>query len=224
VKHKKRVLVVAPHPDDETLGVGGTIAKYSAQGDEVFVLMVSGHLPPIYSRKAYEETVSEAYSAFSVLGVKKSEFLEIPATMIGDQPLHEVNGRISKVVNDFNPHIVLCPYPDRHIDHRLVFDSVMVATRPVGVGKDIKIVAAYETLSETHWNAPHIEPNFTPNWVVDISDHISKKLNALECYKSQISEFPGPRSIEAVEALAKFRGTQAGFGYGEGLHIVRMIS
>ena len=224
MKNKKRVLVVAPHPDDETLGVGGTIAKYSAQGDEVFVLMVSGHLPPIYSRKGYEETVSEAYSAFSVLGVKKSEFLEIPATMIGDQPLHEVNGRISKVVNDFNPHIVLCPYPDRHIDHRLVFDSVMVATRPVGVGKDIKIVAAYETLSETHWNAPHIEPNFTPNWVVDISDHISEKLNALECYKSQISEFPGPRSIEAVEALAKFRGTQAGFGYGEGLHIVRMIS
>jgi len=224
VKNKKRVLVVAPHPDDETLGVGGTIAKYSAQGDEVFVLMVSGHLPPIYSRKAYEETVSEAYSAFSVLGVKKSEFLEIPATMIGDQPLHEVNGRISKVVNDFNPHIVLCPYPDRHIDHRLVFDSVMVATRPVGVGKDIKIVAAYETLSETHWNAPHIEPNFTPNWVVDISDHISEKLNALECYKSQISEFPGPRSIEAVEALAKFRGTQAGFGFGEGLHIVRMIN
>ena len=224
MKNKKRVLVVAPHPDDETLGVGGTIAKYSAQGDEVFVLMVSGHLPPIYSRKAYEETVSEAYSAFSVLGVKKSEFLEIPATMIGDQPLHEVNGRISKVVNDFNPHIVLCPYPDRHIDHRLVFDSVMVATRPLGVGKDIKIVAAYETLSETHWNAPHIEPNFTPNWVVDISDHISEKLNALECYKSQISEFPGPRSIEAVKALAKFRGTQAGFGYGEGLHIVRMIS
>ncbi len=224
MKNKKRVLVVAPHPDDETLGVGGTIAKYSAQGDEVFVLMVSGHLPPIYSRKAYEETVSEAYSAFSVLGVKESEFLEIPATMIGDQPLHEVNARISKVVNDFNPHIVLCPYPDRHIDHRLVFESVMVATRPVGVGKDIEIVAAYETLSETHWNAPHIEPNFTPNWVVDISDHISMKLNALECYKSQISEFPGPRSIEAVEALARFRGTQAGFGYGEGFQIVRMIS
>ncbi len=221
---KKRVLVVAPHPDDEVLGVGGTIAKYSAQGHEVFVLMVSGHLPPIYSRKAYEETVSEAYSAFSVLGVERSEFLEIPATMIGDQPLHEVNGRISKVVSDFNPHIVLCPYPDRHVDHRLVFDSVMVATRPVGVGRDIEIVAAYETLSETHWNAPHIEPNFTPNWVVDISDHISKKLDALACYKSQISEFPGPRSVEAVEALAKFRGTQAGFGYGEGFHIVRMIS
>jgi N-acetylglucosamine malate deacetylase 1 len=217
-------MVIAPHADDEVLGAGGTIAKYSAQGHEVFVLITSGHLPPLYSRKSYEETVSEAYLAFSVLGVEKSQFLEIPATMIGDLPIHELNSRISKVVNDFNPHIVFCPYPDRHIDHRLVFDSVMVATRPIGEGRNIEIVAAYETLSETHWNAPHIEPNFTPNWVIDISDHLAKKLDALGCYKSQISEFPGPRSIEAIEALAKFRGTQAGFGYGESFHIVRMIS
>jgi N-acetylglucosamine malate deacetylase 1 len=220
----KRVMVVAPHPDDETLGVGGNIAKYSAHGAEVFVLMVSGHLPPLYSREAYDQTVSEAEAAFELLGVSQSEFLEIPATMIADQPLHEVNGRISKIVNAFNPHVVFCPYPDRHVDHRLVFDSVMVATRPVGVGRDIEIVATYETLSETHWNAPHIEPNFTPNWVVDITEHIDKKLDALRCYKSQISDFPGPRSIEAVEALAKFRGTQAGFGYGEGFHIVRMVT
>jgi N-acetylglucosamine malate deacetylase 1 len=100
----------------------------------------------------------------------------------------------------------------------------MVATRPVGVGRKIEIVATYETLSETHWNAAHIEPNFTPNWVVDISEHIKNKLDALRCYKSQISDFPGPRSIEAVEALAKFRGTQSGFSYGEGFHIVRMVS
>ena len=158
------------------------------------------------------------------MGVSRSEFLEIPTTMIGDQPLHEVNSRILKIVNEFNPHIVFCPYPDRHVDHRLVFDSAMVATRPISVGRNIEIVATYETLSETHWNAPHIEPNFTPNWVVDISDHIEKKLNALRCYKSQLIDFPGPRSIEALEALAKFRGTQAGFGYGEGFHIVRMVS
>ncbi len=176
----KRVLVVSPHPDDETLGVGGTIAKYSAQGAEVFVLMVSGHLPPLYRREDYDKTVTEAHVAFELLGVAKSEFLEIPATMIGDQPLHKLNGRISKIFNDFNPHIVFCPYPDRHVDHRLVFDSVMVATRPVGVGRDIEIVVTYETLSETHWNAPHIEPNFTPNWVVDITEQIEKKNGSCE--------------------------------------------
>mgnify|MGYP000188541542 CR=1 FL=1 len=220
----KRILVVAPHPDDETLGVGGTIAKFASQGDEVFVLIVSGHLPPLYSREDYEKTVAEAHLAFNLLGVSRSKFLEIPATMIGDQPLHVVNSRISKIVNEFNPHIVFCPYPDLHVDHRIVFNSVMVATRPIGVGRDIEIVAAYETLSETHWNAPHIEPNFHPNWVVDITSQIEKKLDALKFYESQISDFPGPRSIEAIKALALFRGSQAGFGFGEGMHIIRKIS
>ena len=90
--------------------------------------------------------------------------------------------------------------------------------------RNIEIVATYETLSETHWNAPNIEPNFVPNWIINISDYIDIKLTALSYYKSQISDFPGARSIEAVEALAKFRGTQAGFSYGEGFSIVRMIS
>ena len=220
----KRVLVIAPHPDDETLGVGGSIAKFCAQGSEVFVLVVSGHLPPLYSRDDYEKTVLESKLAFNLLGVSEYEFLEIPATMIGNQPVHEVNGRISLVVNKFKPHIVFCPYPDRHVDHRVVFESVMVATRPVGISRNIEILAAYETLSETHWNAPFIEPNFTPNWVIDITEQINTKLEALKLYESQISETNGPRSLEAIEALARFRGTQAGFSFGEGMQIIRKVS
>ena len=100
----------------------------------------------------------------------------------------------------------------------------MVATRPVGAGANIRVLAAYETLSETHWNAPHIEANFVPNWVVDITDTIEVKKQALSCFESQISPYPGPRSIEAVEALSIFRGTQSGFAHGEGFHIIRMIS
>jgi LmbE family N-acetylglucosaminyl deacetylase len=135
-----------------------------------------------------------------------------------------LNDRIAAVVRRVNPQIVLCSYPDRHIDHRLIFDSVMVATRPVGTGIGIELLAAYETLSETHWNAPHIEPNFVPDWVVDISGHIHEKLHALKCYSSQVSDSPGPRSLEAVEALGKFRGTQAGFAFGEAFHVIRMRS
>ena len=222
--NEKKILVVAPHPDDETLGAGGVIAKFAQKGYEVKILTVSGHLPPLYSREDYDKTVNEASKAFNILGVSSYKYLEIPATMIGDIPVSELNSKVSQVVEDFQPNMVFCPYPDRHVDHRLVFDSVMVATRPVGVGRKIEIIAAYETLSETHWNAPHIEPNFTPNWVIDISDYIGIKLEALKCYESQIFEFPSPRSIEAVEALSKFRGTQAGFGYGEGMHIIRKIS
>jgi len=220
----KKILVVAPHPDDETLGVGGSIAKLASEGNEVCVLIVSGHLPPLYSQADYDRTVEEANTAFKCLGVADSKFLKIPATMIGEVPTFELNRKIFGVIEAFQPNIVFCPYPDRHIDHRLVFDSVMVATRPVGIGKSIEIVAAFETLSETHWNAPHIEPNFTPNWVIDISRYIEIKLKAIQCYQSQISPFPGPRSVQSIEALAKFRGTQAGFGFGEGFHVIRMIS
>ena len=190
-----------------------------------------GEFSPVCSIAAFSRTPSTAYvlvptntsgSGFSVLNIGK--FLEIPATMVGDVPLHKLNKSIYEMISNVKPHMVFCPFPDRHIDHRLVFDSVMVATRPIGVGKKIEIVAAYETLSETHWNAPHIEANFTPNWIIDITENIEKKLKALRCYKSQISEFPNPRSIEAVEALAKFRGSQAGFAFGEGMHIIRKIS
>ncbi|MDQ8164725.1 MAG: PIG-L family deacetylase [Gemmatimonadota bacterium] len=219
----KRILVVAPHPDDETLGAGGTIAKFVEQGHEVSVLVVSGHLPPVYSRDDYETTVREAEKAFAVLGVAGSRFLEIPATMVGEQPVGVLNGKVATMVKEIAPHIVLCPFPDRHIDHRVVFESVMVATRPVAAGRGIEMLAAYETLSETHWNAPHMEPNFVPNWVVDITAQIGRKIDALTCYESQIPAFPGARSVDAAKALAVFRGTQAGFSFGEGFQIIRMV-
>lgn len=220
---KKRILVVAPHPDDETLGAGGAIAKFSEQGHQVSVLVISGHLPPIYSREDYEITVNEAKNAFKILGVAESWFLEIPATMVSEQPVGILNGKIAGIIKEIEPHIVLCPFPDRHIDHRVVFESVMVATRPVATGRCIELLAAYETLSETHWNAAHIEPNFVPNWVVNITMQIDRKIAAASCYKSQIPAFPGARSIEAINALAQFRGTQAGFAYGESFQTIRMI-
>lgn len=221
---KKRALVISPHPDDETLGVGGTIAKYNEQDVDVTVLTIAGHRPPLYAEEDYQKTVSEAKNAYRELCVKDYFFLDHSATLLDSIAVHELNKQIYGVIQKVRPHIVFCPYPDRHVDHRIIFDSIMVATRPIKEGKSIEILAAYETLSETHWNAPHIEPNFTPNWVVDISGFIDVKLGAMKCYKSQISEFPGPRSLEAIKALATFRGTQAGFAYGEGFHIIRKIS
>ena len=103
---KKRILVISPHPDDETIALGGSIAKFIDEGSEVQILTISGHLPPLYKREDYEKTVIEANQAFDILGISNSDFLEIPATMIGDQPLHEVNSKISMIVNDFGPHIV----------------------------------------------------------------------------------------------------------------------
>ncbi len=219
---RKRVLIIAPHPDDETLGCGGSAARFIAEGNHVSVLVVSGHLPPLYPRETYDRTIREAKAAFQILGITNYGFLEIPATMVGNEPIHVLNERIGTVFREVRPQIVLCPFPDRHVDHRAIFDSVMVLSRPIGLGKEIEMLAAYETLSETHWNALHIEANFMPTWVLDISAYIEAKLKAVACYESQIPPFPGPRSVEAVEALAKFRGTQAGFAYGEAFQIIRV--
>jgi LmbE family N-acetylglucosaminyl deacetylase len=216
------MLVIAPHPDDEVLGAGGTIARFAAREGEVTVLTVAAHMPPLYSKEVHEKSVAEARKAHATLGVRESIFLHKPAVMLGQIPVHELNGMILGVVGRVVPDVLLIPYYDRHVDHRQVFDSCMVAARPVGPGKSIGLVASYEALSETHWNAPHLEPNFTPNWVVDITDFVDKKLQAMRCYESQIHPFPAPRSEEALRALALFRGSQAGFGFGEAYHVLRM--
>ncbi len=218
----KNVLVVAPHPDDETLGVGGTIRRFADGGCRVSVLTVAAHMPPLYPPDVHETTVRESKAAHKILGVSESVYLDKPAVMLGDIPVHEFNSLILEQVARIEPDIFLMPFYDRHIDHRLIFEACMVAARPVGAGKNIHLVAAYETISETHWNAPGIEPNFTPNFCIDITGQIDTKLEAMSCFKSQLHEFPGPRSVEALRALALFRGSQAGYGYAEAFHVIRM--
>ena len=218
------MLVIAPHPDDEVLGAAGVITRFSKAGGQVTVLTVAAHMPPLFPKSVHNQTISEAKKAHSLMGVKESIFLNKPAVGLRDQDTATINNEILSVVKKTNPDIVLIPYFDRHIDHRVIFDACMVSTRPVGAGLKIKILAAYETLSETHWNAPHLEPNFTPNWVVDITDQIEVKLNAFSLYESQVHSFPAPRSIEALRALALFRGSQSGYGYGEAFHIIRMTA
>jgi LmbE family N-acetylglucosaminyl deacetylase len=218
----KNALIIAPHPDDETLGAGGTICRLARSGYRVSVLTVAAHMPPLYDEEVHRVTVRESKAAQKVLGVAESIFLDKPAVLLGDIPVHEFNGLIVDHVGRLAPEILLIPFYDRHIDHRQVFDACMVAARPVGPGKDIKLVAAFETISETHWNAPHVEPNFTPNFCIDITDQMDTKLEAIACFKSQLHPFPGPRSIEALKALALFRGSQAGYGYAEAFHVIRM--
>lgn len=219
-----RMLVIAPHPDDEMLGVGGTMARFTRAGGHLTILTVAAHMPPLFTDAVHRQTVSEGRKAHALVGAHESIWLDKPAVFLNDIPTSAFNKLILDAINDVKPQVLLIPYYDRHVDHRIIFDAAMVASRPVGSGKGIRIVAAYETLSETHWNAPHLEPNFTPNWVVDITDTLDIKLQAMACYESQVHPFPEPRSLEASRALALFRGSQAGFAFGEAFHIIRMTA
>ncbi len=216
-----RAVVIAPHPDDETLGVGGSISRLVNSGTEVSILIVSGHLPPLYDESSFEITKKEAKKAFELLGVKKFEFLKIPATKVNEVPVAEINGKISSFIKELKPDWVFIPYPDRHIDHRIIFDASVVACRPVG-SKPPKMVLAYETLSETHWNVPGVEPAFVPELFIDITNDIDTKTKALEKYASQINDAPS-RSIDAVKALAHFRGSQNGCKYAEAFKVIRIV-
>ena len=218
----KKTLIIAPHLDDETLAVGGTIKKLADNKNDVYVLIIGGHLPPLYLEKDYLKTKSESVQALKLLNVKKTFYLDMPATEFHKDYYQSINSQIEKLINKIKPNTVFIPYPDRHIDHRTIFDCAMVNTRPKGIYYP-KIILAYETLSETHWNASGIEPNFNPDFFIDISKTINIKIKALKRYISQIKGNPS-RSVSAIRALAKFRGSQNGCDYAEAFKLIRFIT
>ena len=217
----KKALVIAPHLDDEAIALGGTIKKFTKARIDVSVIIVGGHLPPIYDKKNYITTKEESQKALKVLGVKQTYYLDCPALEFHKNYYQIINSKIYNIINNLKPSVVFIPFPDRHIDHRTVFDCAMVNTRP---NKKFypKFVLCYETLSETHWNAPYIEPNFTPDFFINIDNTLKEKIKALNCYQSQIKGNQS-RSIESVEALARFRGSQNGCRYAEGFKLIRAI-
>ena len=223
-----RILVIAPHADDETLGCGGTIARRLAEGCEVHVAVVTGHGDephPLWPRSAWEVVRAEASRAMEALGGAKLVFDEVPAALVDDIAKWKLNQAIGRIVDAVAPDVVYVPFPfDLHKDHREIFHSLSVAWRPHSpTGRKIKSVYCYEVQSETHWNAPYVEAGFLPNTWVDISAHLDAKLRALACYESQIRPAPDARSIEAVRALAVWRGAQQGFAAAEAFVAIKLV-
>ena len=218
-----RVLVIAPHPDDEIIGVGGTIAKRANDGDEVYVCVVTKGKSPIFNDEFIEQGRKECRKADKKLGVKETIFLDFPAVMLETVPRYEFNGKISEVVNLIKPDEVYIPHRgDMQIDHQMVVDAAMVAVRPRGNNYP-KRVYAYETLSETGWNIPNIVNEFIPTVYEDITDTYEMKLEAMAIFESQLSVFPEARSIGAIEALAKYRGATVSVKAAEAFSLVREV-
>ncbi len=213
---QKTTLVFAPHNDDELLGAGGTIIKFSKSGYSVIVCEIT-------AGPNSDAIQSEAREAHKVLGVTQTVFLDLPSCKLDELPKTELNASVVKVVQEYKPDIVLIPhYGDMHLDHRWVAEAAMVAVRPLAA-PFVKTVLAYETLSETEWNTPSVVNAFIPNIWIDISDEIEKKLTAMKCYKSQLYSFPHPRSLEAIMSLAQYRGSTIGARAAEAYMLIRGI-
>jgi LmbE family N-acetylglucosaminyl deacetylase len=218
-----RTLVIAPHADDEVLGAGGTIARLSQSGLDVDVAIVTKVRPPIFPDEFNGAIREEAKQAHAHLGVRKTHWLDLPAAQLTETPNHEINKAVLAIVREFDPQTLLIPFiGDIHVDHQRLFTSALVAARPYQQHYPRNILA-YETLSETNWNAPYLTPAFVPNVFVDISDTLSRKIDAFRLYASQVKMAPHERSPEALEALARLRGATMHRAAAEAFVLIRQV-
>lgn len=219
----KKILIIAPHPDDEMIGVGGTILKEIQEGNEVYVVVVTKGFAPLFNEGIVERTRAEARKCHSAIGIRETYFLDFPSTMLDTLPKYKLNGELLNLVREIKPDDVYIPYSgDMHFDHGIVAEAAMVALRPKYDFAPENIYV-YETLSETGWNFPHINSAFAPNVFVDISTQLDEKLDALAVYETQFEEFPAARSLQSVRALAEFRGATSGFKAAEAFMLVRSL-
>ena len=218
-----KVLIFAPHPDDEILGCGGIMAKRIANGDEVYVCIVTKGYEPLFSAERINRNEADAKSCHTYLGVKETIFLGFPAAALETADRFELNGKIQDVVKRIQPDEVYIPHNgDMQKDHKIVNEACMVALRPKYFPQ-VKRVLSYEVLSETGWDMPNVQNAFIPNVFEDITDFMDKKVKALEYFSLQVSDFPDPRSGEAVIALAKYRGATIFTKAAEAFQLVREI-
>ena len=219
-----KVLVLAPHPDDEVIGVGGTIAKRAAEGHEVYVCVVTKAYPPLFKdEEMVERARRECREADKSLGVIETSFLDFPAVALETVPRYELNGGILRTVRRINPDEVYIPHRgDMQLDHKMVVDAAMVALRPK-YDHVVKRIYAYETLSETGWDIPNTTNEFIPTVYEDITDFLQEKLGAMGIFKTQLGEFPDARSLGAIEALAKYRGATVNVKAAEAFSLIREI-
>ncbi len=217
-----RVLVFAAHPDDEVLGMGGTIAVHaSVLDDAVRIVCVtdgsSTQYPGDAEKRAQKE--DEARRAASVLGVTEYVHLDLPDMRLDTIPHVEINRVVEEQIRDLEPHVVYATHPDVNHDHRALFDSVAVATRPFP-GQPVRRLLTYAPTSSTEWTPAPLN-SFVPNWFVDVTETFDRKLAAFAHYETEQRSYPHPRSERAIRAAAELHGASCGCEYAEPFVLVR---
>lgn len=216
-----RTIVIAPHPDDEVLGVGGTLLRRKAEGAKMAWLIVTSiFVESGWSKEQVSQRTDEIRQSTALFGFDDVFELKFPTTQLDRVPMNELVTGIANVFKLYRPEEVFLPHPsDVHTDHRIVFNAAASCTKWFRY-PSIKRVLAYETLSETDFGLG-TDQGFRPNVFVDIEPFLREKLRAMDIYASEIGAFPFPRSHEAIRALATLRGTASGFGAAEAFELLR---
>lgn len=215
-----KILVFAIHPDDETLGCGGTLLRHKANGDEIYWLICTNldKMHDYYLER--EKEITDVAKAYKFDGVFR---LGLKTTKIDEYGVSDLIGKISAIINEIKPSVIYLPFcGDVHSDHRKIFEAAYSCTKTFRY-PFIKKIYMMEILSETEFAPSLAKSAFVPNVFVDISKFFSKKADIMRTYKSELSDFPFPRSLQNLEALAKFRGATSGCKYAESFMLLKEI-
>lgn len=216
-----KILVVVAHPDDEILGVGGTILKHVSSGDEVSILILGegetsrGNIADIHKREA------QAKKAAEMLGVRDLVLDKLPDQRFDTLPFLEIVQKIEKEIVRIKPNVIYTHNAyDLNLDHRIIFQAALTASRPAK-NNPLKTILSFETLSSTEWQIKDQTSVFLPTEYHDITDVIEKKIEIFKIYRDEVREYPHPRSEEGIRILAKYRGMESAYPYAEAFQVIR---
>ena len=223
-----KVLVFAAHPDDELLGVGGTVRRLANEGKEVRAVILAEGLTSRANKrfdtdqKELLELQEDARKAAKIVGYKSIDFCGLPDNRMDSVDLLDIVKVISRYVEQYDPDTIFTHHHgDLNIDHRRTCEAVLTACRPVNSNR-VKSIYGFETPSSTEWNFIYEAP-FMPNVYFDVSETLEAKVEGMECYRTERTEYPHPRSSGALKSLSMYRGSSVGFEMAEAFVLLREL-
>ena len=209
-----KILVIAPHPDDEVLGMGGTIKKLSRKNKIILCIVSEGATAQYKDKKMIKVRRDSCKKTAKILGISQTIFLDYPDMRLNLSHL-DINKKLEEIIEKYRPEIVYtAPKNDLNLDHQMVFNSTLVACRPKS---GVKQILCYEIQGNT-------KVPFVPNVFENIEKEFPYKIKGFKMYKSEIEEFPNPRSITAIENLAIQRGVESGTKKAEAFELIRVVN
>lgn len=220
-------MAIVAHPDDEIIGLGGTLAKHVNSGDEVKVVILGDgktsrydqytQIDPVQKNESDQETTA----ALKLLGISNFIKKTLPDNKFDSLPLLDIVKIVAEQIQSFQPQVIYTHHHgDLNIDHQITAEAVIIATRPIEY-EALKRLLMFETLSSTEMAGPRNTSAFLPNVFIDISNELDQKLAAMNCYQSELREFPHPRSLKAIQMNAELWGAKSGFSASESFVLFR---
>ena len=209
-----KILVIAPHPDDEVLGMGGTIKKLSKKNKIILCVVSEGATAQYKDKKMIKVRRDSCKKTAKILGISQTIFLDYPDMRLNLSHL-DINKKLEEIIEKYRPEIVYtAPKNDLNLDHQMVFNSTLVACRPKS---GVKQILCYEIQGNT-------KVPFVPNVFENIEKEFPYKIKGFKMYKSEIEEFPNPRSIAAIESQDIQRGIESGTKKAEAFELIRVVN